>query len=81
MNMMDSLRQTESCQMASQCYIFQTYTMMPGYDRPKSDINLPIVDKIPQSFYYSDFTVVALRQFDIDFQYEPKKYNSQFEMR
>ena len=46
------------------------YTVTPYYNRPKSDINLTILDKNSMTFHFCGFTVVDLRQFWFDFWYE-----------
>ena len=43
------------------------HTVTPHYNRPKSDINLTILDKNSMTFHFCGFTVVNLRQFEFDF--------------
>ena len=43
------------------------YTVTPYYNRPKSDINLTILDKNSMTFHFCGFTVADLRQFEFDF--------------
>ena len=43
------------------------YTVTPYYNRPKSDINLTILDKNSLTFHFCGFTVADPRQFEYDF--------------
>ena len=43
------------------------YTVTLYYNRPKSDINLTILDKNSMTFHFQGFTVDDLRQFEFDF--------------
>ena len=43
------------------------YTVTLYYNRPKSDINLTILDKNSMTFHFCGFTVADPRQFEFDF--------------